>query len=134
LISEEYKNLTYLEENNLKHEIKVFNVTKNMELTDYLEIDDLQINKFLENESSSISPNALNLTFLLRKREKEKIPDYFDEVEGVFDNENFFDNIEDVRDYLVTENDEIRVIDIFNNENLGIKSSLWNLTLLNLGK
>ena len=64
MISEEYKNLTYLEENNLKHEIKVFNVTKNMELTDYLEIDDLQINKFLENESSSISPNALNLTFL----------------------------------------------------------------------
>lgn len=120
MISEEYKNLTYLEENNLKHEIKVFNVTKNMELTDYLEIDDLQINKFLENESSSISPNALNLTFLLRKREKEKIPDYFDEVEGVFDNENFFDNIEDVRDYLVTENDEIRVIDIFNNERIDL--------------
>ena len=47
MISEEYKNLTYLEENNLKHEIKVFNVTKNIELTDYLEIDDLQINKFL---------------------------------------------------------------------------------------
>ena len=94
MISETYKNLTYLEENNLKHEIKVFNVTKNIELTDYLEIDDLQINKFLENESSSISPNALNLTLLLRKREKEKIPDYFDEVEGVFDNENFFDNIE----------------------------------------
>jgi len=47
LISEAYKNLTYLEENNLKHEIKVFNVAKNMELTDYLEIDDLQINKFL---------------------------------------------------------------------------------------
>nr|DAN82275.1 MAG TPA: hypothetical protein [Bacteriophage sp.] len=121
MVSDIYKNLTYLEENNLKHEIKVFNTTRNVELTDYLEMTDLATNKFLENESNAISPNTLNLTFSLRKREREKIPDYFDQVEDdFFDNDNYFDNLEDIRDYLVIEGDEIRVTDTFNSETIDL--------------
>ncbi len=118
MVSQQYIDMTYLEENNLKHEIKVFNVTRNFELTDFLEIDDLSINKFLENESNAISPNTLNLSFIIKEIEREKLAEYFDEEKGLFDRNVYFQNLREVREYLVKEDDEIKVIDTLNNEEI----------------
>ena len=50
MVDEEYIELTYLEENNIKHKITFFNKTKNTDITDYVENETLNIKKFIKNE------------------------------------------------------------------------------------
>ena len=53
-IPQSYIDSTYNEENNLKHKIIVFNKTKNVDITEYLDNDTLEISKFLERVRTSI--------------------------------------------------------------------------------
>ena len=69
-ISQSYINKTYQEENNRKHKIKIFNKTKNVDISEYLDNDTLEISKFLENETQSIAANTLDLAFLKPETEK----------------------------------------------------------------
>ena len=119
MIDEEYINLTYLEENNLKHKITFFNKTKNIDITDYIENETLDINKFITNESNSISPNSLNLDLRFPDFEKldEKSITYFDESDKSFSEiEGYFDeNVTETIKNVVEKDDEIIIYDDFNN-------------------
>ena len=88
MIDEDYINLTYLERSNTDHKITFFNKTKNIDITDHVENETLSINKFITNESNSISPNSLNLELKFPDFEdlEEKYITYFDESEKYFRN------------------------------------------------
>ena len=70
MLPQSYIDKTYLEENNLKHRIKIYNKTKNVDISEYLDNDTLEISKFLENETQSIAANTLDLTFLKPETDK----------------------------------------------------------------
>ena len=63
MYTQSYIDKTYLEENNLKHKFKIMNITKNKDITEYLENEDLDIAFFVENEVNAIAPNNVALTF-----------------------------------------------------------------------
>ena len=87
MLPQSYIDKTYLEENNLKHRIKIYNKTKNVDISEYLDNDTLEISKFLENETQSIAANTLDLTFLkpetYKSSENEVI--YFSDTDQTFD-------------------------------------------------
>lgn len=121
-ILKSYIDKTYKEENNLKHRIRVFNKTKNVDITEYLDNDTLEISKFLENETQSIAANTLDLTFLPpdidKAAEKEII--YFSDSDKTFDvfDMLFTDFKDSYKNNIINLNDEIHIIDLFDNTEL----------------
>ena len=61
IVSEEYRKLAKLEENNNKHTYLIRNETKNFELTDLVVNTNFSISRFLRTAQGNISPNSLNL-------------------------------------------------------------------------
>ena len=121
-IPQSYVDNTYHEENNLKHKIIVFNKTKNVDITEYLDNDTLEISKFLENETQSIAPNTLDLTFVAPEADKtaEKEIVYFTDSDKTFDvYDMLFTAFKDsYANNIVSIDDEIHIIDNFENEDL----------------
>ena len=116
-IPQSYIDSTYNEENNLKHKIIVFNKTKNVDITEYLDNDTLEISKFLENETQSIAPNTLDLTFVAPEADKtaEKEIVYFTDSDKTFDvYDMLFTAFKDsYANNIVGIDDEIHIIDSF---------------------
>ncbi len=122
MLPQSYIDKTYHEENNLKHRIKIFNKTKNVDISKYLDNDTLEISKFLENETQSIAANTLDLTFLKPETEKktEKEVIYFTDSDKSFDvYDMLFTDFKDSHENnIINLNDEIHVIDLFAGEEL----------------
>ena len=122
MFTQSYIDKTYLEENNLKHRIKIFNKTKNVDISEYLDNDTLEISKFLENETQSIAANTLDLTFLKPDADKsaEKEVIYFTDSDKTFDvYDMLFTDFKDSHENnIINLNDEIHVIDLFDGEEL----------------
>ncbi|MBP9479069.1 MAG: hypothetical protein KBF12_10650 [Sebaldella sp.] len=123
-ILQSYINKTYKEKNNLKHRIRVFNKTKNVDITEYLDNDTLEISRFLENETQSIAANTLDLTFLPPEVDKatEKEIIYFGDSDKSFDVYDmlFTDFKDSYKNNIININDEIHIIDIFDNTELSL--------------
>ena len=122
MLPQSYIDKTYLEENNLKHRIKIYNKTKNVDISEYLDNDTLEISKFLENETQSIAANTLDLTFLKPETDKssEKEVIYFSDSDKTFDVYDmlFTDFKDSYENNIINLNDEIHVIDLFDGEEL----------------
>ena len=125
MITQGYIDATYDEENNTKHKIRVYNKTKNLDVTEYLDNDTLDISKFLENETQSISPNTLSLTFLTPTEDKtqEKEIVFFTDSDKTFDlYECLFTDFKDsYKNNILSEGDEVIIYDEF----MGIELALF---------
>lgn len=124
IISNKYMEASKKEKNNLEHKIKIYNVTRKKYITDYLENDDIVINRSLK-ENDSITPNSINLEFNFEKWETEKVDIYFDTpIEETNKKFNEYDIKFDkfpTKESLklpINENDEIEIYDVFNEENI----------------
>ncbi len=123
-ISQGYIDATYEEKNNSKHEIRVFNKTKNLDVTEYLEDESLDISRFLENETQSISPNTLSLTFVvpdIDKSSEKEIVLFTDSDKKFTDYDCLFTDFKDsYKANIISENDELIIYDMFESIELAL--------------
>ncbi|WP_064608619.1 fibronectin type III domain-containing protein [Streptobacillus moniliformis] len=87
MVSKEYFTKTFKAENNIKHELKIFNITKETELTTALRSSSLSINKNLK-KNNTLTPNSVSLVFdnkidvqVIEKEDLIKIVDVFYDTE-----------------------------------------------------
>lgn len=121
IVSEEYRKLAKLEENNNKHTYLIRNETKDFELTDLVVNTNFSISRFLRTAQGNISPNSLNLRLeaLSLDSFNSKIIEFrrkYNEFLGKKWKELL--NYESIEEFLVNNGDIITVTDTFNNENL----------------
>lgn len=122
-VSIDYKSLMLEEKNNQEHQYRIENLSSGMDLTEFFNNSNLNISKFLKTGSGTISPNTANLSFLISKNITEDVlvRDFsYKYRDSLFKNKRWKDilAIEFIDEYLVKNNNIIRITDIFNGEEI----------------
>lgn len=122
-VSNEYLELMKKEINNIEHKYTIKNITRDLDLTDLLIDDTLNISRFLRTAQGNISPNTLNLTLEARAdAPQDNLIIQFHRKYKEFKNMRWKDIIylEMLDEYLVKDGDLIVIEDTFNNEKITI--------------
>lgn len=122
-VSEKYLELSKQEANNYKHQYKIINLTRNMDLTPLLISESLRINRFLRTAQGTLTPNSVNLQFEGKQGNQQDflVKDFLNRYKD-FPNMRWKDivTVEFIQEYLLKNKDIVEIKDTFNNEEITV--------------